>query len=553
MIGVLLCGIAGATPGFDPTTPAARLEGRETWTQVEDIRLWNAIERWEDPDRGLFEAEGFNQGLAWKDTDFSPWIATSFGTPTPYSSTFLLHVGLHEPTAEGTPILLVPGAGDNGSRGFVTLATRLDRGNRPVFALTFAHPHGDVFQQAEVVADAIAVIKARTGAAAVDLVGHSKGGIAAAIYTSNLPGTDWGDPDYAAVGTTYRGDVRRMVLIASPLGGVDTSYRWPGLNLYALDPEQALSPTSWDRYYPSGTALPLVFEDLTDQDLMADGRDLFPGQRQLLARQAPSLPAQQPWLDLYALQPDWYTTYEGGTGFLSRSDGIDAAIAQGGDLIGRLHRAGVDPGVEVFLLAGTNPLMPNGDSALADQFLQLGRVIDWPGLISAIDRNGVPLAADPDELSGLESGWLVLGEVTGRSDGLVFASSALDAGAVDARGAVVVESKAVDLSHLDLLYASPITGDLLIQAADQGGPDDAWMRGVGRRYVEADTLGWVEGVLADPPGEETGGPTDTGGAPVDVADPPGEFARPCGGCSPTGGAPILLPAALAALLARRRR
>ena len=50
----------------------------------------------------------------------------------------------------------MPGAGDNGSRGFVTLATKLDRTNRPVFALTFAHPHGDLFLQAETVADAIA-------------------------------------------------------------------------------------------------------------------------------------------------------------------------------------------------------------------------------------------------------------------------------------------------------------------------------------------------------------------------------------------------------------
>ncbi len=564
---ILLLAAAHATTGFDPLTPAARLEGRETWTQAEDVRLWNAIERWEDPDRQLFGQESFNEGIEWQDTDYSPWIATSFTTSTPHSSSFLLHVGLSEPVATGTPILMVCGAGDNGSRGFVTFATHMDRVNRPVFALTFAHPHGDVFQQAEVVADAIEVIKRRTGAAEVDLVGHSKGGIAAAIYASNLPGTPWGAEAYEAVGTRYRGDVRRLLLVATPLGGVDTSYRWPGLNTYSLDPKTALSPTSWDRYYPAGTAMILVYDSLVDQDLMPDGKDYFPGQRQLLEPQPAPLPATQPWLGLYALQPDWLTTWEGGLGFVSRSDGIEAAAAAGGHLIRKLRQAGVDPGVEVFLLAGTNPLMPNGDTELAAQFEALVRITDYPGLIEQIDDHGVPLSADADELAGLESGWLVLGEVTGTSDGLVFVDSAADEGAVNARGAAVTVRTA-NLSHLDLLYASPITGELLIEAADEGAPEDAWMRGVGRRYVSEDTIGWMDEVLADPPSEpgptETGGdtglPSDTGAPPTGGTDtppagepPPSEFDRPCGGCDPTGGGPGVVPAALAALLLLSRR
>ncbi len=547
----LLAATALGTPGFDPSTPALRLEGRETWTQTEDVRLWNAIERWKDPDDTLLQQESFNAGIAWRDEDFSPWIATAFGTPTPPSSTFLLHMGLHEETAEGTPILMVPGAGDNGSRGFVTMATRLDRTNRPVFALTFAHPHGDVFAQAEIVADAIEVIKARTGADQVDLVGHSKGGIAAAVYTSNLPGTDWGDPEYAAVGTTYRGDVRRLVLVASPLGGVDTSFRWPGLNLYSLDADSAVSPCAWDRYYPGTTAVPLVYDDLTDQDFLPDGADLFPGQRQLLARQEAPLPGTQPWLGVYALQPDWLTTYEGGLGFTTRSDGIDAAIDAGGRLIQRLHQAGVDPAVEVYLLAGTNPLMPNGDDALADQFANLGQIIDYGALLGDLGEHGVPVEADADELDGLDRGWIVLGEISAISDGLVHVDSALDVAAVDGRGAVVEVRKA-DLSHLDLLYASPITGQLLIDAADQGSPDDQWMRGFGKRYSEADTLGWVEAVLADPPGPTVDGTGDTGAPQGPAAGGDEEFARPCGACA-TGGPPMApWLAGLLALVGRRR-
>jgi pimeloyl-ACP methyl ester carboxylesterase len=555
----VLSSVASATPAFDPTTPAQRFEGRETWTQVEDIRLWNAVERWEDLEAGLFTQESFNAGTAWQDADYSPWVASSFGTSTPHSSQFLVHVGLHEPTATGTPILFVPGAGDNGSRGFITLATRLDRINRPVFALTFAHPHGDVFQQAEIVADAVALIRERTGAELVDVVGHSKGGIAATVYASHHAGADWGSPAYAQHGTTYRGDIRRLLLIATPLGGVDTSYRWPGINLVGLDADTAISPTSWDRYYPSTTALPLVYEDLSDQDMMPDGRDLFPGQRQLLARQAPTLPGESPWLGVYALQPDWYSTYEGGIGFQSRSDGIDAAIVQGGDLISRLRQVGVDPGVEVFMLAGTNPLMPNGDADFADQFASFGDIVDWPDLLDAMTDRGIPVSADADELDGLDRGWLVLGEATGISDGLVFVDSALKLAAVDARGAVVVERKTANLSHLDLLYASPITGDLLVQAADQGGPDERWMRGVGKRYAAEDTLGWIEGVLSDPPGPgDTGDTGDTGlvdgttdGPPAD--EDPEEYPRPCGGCDAGGGASGLGWLALLGVLAVRRR
>ncbi|MEQ1567540.1 MAG: hypothetical protein ABMA64_18000 [Myxococcota bacterium] len=546
----LCTGLALATPSFDPTTPDARLEGQQTWTQTGEIRLWNAIERWSDPDTELFAAEAFNTATGWKDAEPSPWIATSFGTPTPPSSTFLLHVGIHEPSAEGTPILMVPGAGDNGSRGFVTLATHMDKLNRPVFALTFAHPHGDVWMQAEVVADAVAAITARTGAAQVDLVGHSKGGLAVAAYLANHAGADFGPDAYRAVGTAYRGDVRRAVFVATPLGGVDTSFRWAGLNLYALDPDQAISPTSWDRYWPNGLLLP--YDDLIDQDFLPDGRDLFPGQRQVLRRQDHPLPGSLSWLGLYALQPDWYTTYEGGTGFVSRSDGIDAAIEAGGSFIDALATVGLDPSVEVYQVAGSNPLLPNGDDTLANQFDQLGDLVDYPELLSDLGAHGVEIDADADELDALERGTLVLGEITGRADGVVFVDSATQTTPITARGGAVAEVLVADLSHLDLLYASPITGQLLIDAADAGGPDEQWMRPVGERYAAADTIGWIDRVLADSTGDSTGEPppTDTGGA--GGVPPELEFDRPCGSCSAAPGAGWLAWL-IAPWAARRRR
>jgi pimeloyl-ACP methyl ester carboxylesterase len=558
MILLALVTAALATDAFDPTQPAERFEGRETWTQPEDIRLWNAVERWEDREPGLFVQEAFNDGVAWSDTDYTPWIATAFGSSTPHSSQFLLHVGLHEETAEGTPVLMVPGAGDNASRGFVTLATKLDRTNRPVFAMTFAHPHGDVFLHAEAVADAVAVIKERTGAEQVDVVAHSKGGIAATVYASHHAGADWGRDDYATHGTAYRGDIRRLVLVAVPLGGVDTSYRWSSLNYYSLDADTAVSPSSWSTYYPNSPAVPATSEDLSDQDMLPDGADVFPGQRQLLSRLDDRfpLPGSQQWLGVYALQQDWATTYDGGFGFVSHSEGIDAAIEAGGDLIARLQTVGVDPDIELFLLAGTSPIMPNGDDDLARQFDSISQFVDYEELMEEATARGIPMSADADELAGLEGGQLVLGELTGSSDGLVFVDSALNASALDARGALVVESRTANLSHIDLLYASPITGQLLVDAADAGGPDDQWARGVGKRYTSEDTLGWMEAVLADPSTPDTATDTGltTGERPVVGSDTPGDFARPCGGCSSSTAPGSVLGIALVALgLVRRRR
>lgn len=584
---ILLPLLALATPDYDPEQPAEVYTGAETYTLDGELQLWSAIERHEDPDRSLFTQQSFNEGTAWPtEAAWAPHIATCFGSAEPHSSRFLLHLGLRESLGSGTPILFVPGAGDNGSRGFITLATHMDELNRPVYALSFAHPHGDVFQQAEVVADAIARIRARTGAAQVDVVAHSKGGIAAATYASHHEGASWSEESYGSVGTRYRGDIRRLVLVATPLSGVDTSYRWTNINLMALDAQTAISPSSWASYYPLTSLNQLVVEELADQDFLPDGQDLFPGQRQLLARQPYDLPGSMPaTLGSYALQTDWLTTYEGGLGLYSDSDGIDAAIEAGEHFLDQLADAGVDPAVELYLLAGDNPLMPSG----AEEGLTVelyGRTWDiptqsaeqWAEFSEDLLAAGLlPHALTEAELQGLADEALVLGEVSGPSDGLVFTSSALEGAVLGGRGARVVESYVADLSHLDLLYASPITGELLIEASAED-PADAWMASFGERYTEADTIGWVERVLADaappdtdlpgdsgadpdtglPPEPDTGAPADTAGdleedSPRDSGDTGQVDYRPCGGCA-SPGLPLSLGAwVLAAALVRTRR
>jgi len=574
---ITLVAYALATAGFDPASAEAVYNGTETYTDDGTIRLWAEIARYRDPDTTLFGAVAYNGLTEWVDGFYTPHVATCFGTSTPESGSFLLHVGTSIALARGTPILFVPGAGDNASRGFITMATHMDIEGRPTFALTFPTPHGDVYQHAELLADAIAVVKARTGAEQVDLVAHSKGGIATAVYLSNLADTAWDGGAYESVGTRYRRDVRKVVLIATPLGGIDTSFRWPAGNLVALDGDEAFSPSSWNTWYPYTTANPWVTEDLTDQDLMPDGADYFPGHRQIQARQAYPLPGELPALGLYALQPDWYTTYEGGFGFQSNSDGIDAVVEAGGNLLDRLAAAGVDADVRLYLLAGQNPLMPNAAQSLwADWFGETwadyfdAHSGQWSAFVAELVGDSlISVGVTEDEVQGLASGALVLGEITGPSDGLVFVDSATRADVLTARGATVEESKVVNLSHLDLLYASPITGELLVEDAGSD-PEKAWQIALGERYTEADTINWVEGVL-----EEDDAPVDTGedtgdtGAPVDTDgtddtgaptdDPPTELddsgKQWVGSCAcSTGSTPPLawLGLGLAALVLRRR-
>jgi hypothetical protein len=206
--------------------------------------------------------------------------------------------------------------------------------------------------------------------------------------------------------------------------------------------------------------------------------------------------------------------------------------------------------------------MPNGDAEFQEQWSTFAEGMDWQAFLQSLDEAGTPLRASPEEIDGLERGALVLGEVTGPSDGLVFTTSALATQALTARGAAVVDTRQLDLSHLDLLYASPITGDLLIEAAAAGGPEEAWMAGVGARYRREDSLGLLESWLWEPPVDAPGTDDPGSDTAVDTGDalqpPAGEpleatFDRPCGSCATSSGALPPWAALLSALAWFRRR
>ncbi len=271
-------------------------------------------------------------------------IIKAFGSATPHSGNVLLHYA-GEPPADkkkSTPVLLVHGATKNGN--FFLDPKEDGSGGGPVqrlreegfdvYAVSFAHNQDDNYLWSEQIANAIAKIKEETGADQVDLIGHSKGALAARMYTSDVR-QDWM--------TSYRGDVRRLVLIGAPNGGIDYSFRHSVAN-YALgkddDSPYLNAPMSWDTMIKWGQNV-----DMRELGFSSKGPDYWPGQRQMLAR----------WDDRFGLpksQPDWYTTYHGGQGFVSSSRGVDHFIEEGGNLIEQLNQTPIDPSVEVAVLAG---------------------------------------------------------------------------------------------------------------------------------------------------------------------------------------------------------
>ncbi len=321
------------------------------------------------------------------------------GDAEPPSSRFLLHAakGWDRTDDKLPPILLVHGAivdatkswgaGAFKGRGGAGLAARLAATGRRVFAITFAHPHGDNWMQTEQVANAIARVRALTGAPQVDLVAHSKGGVPARIYCSSLrkPGM-----------TAFRGDVRRLALVGCANEGIDVAFAYPNLNYWVIM-NKASSPLVWTDALLYG-----VWTDLRARSLYASG-GCFPGQSQVLRR----------WDSVYGLyesdeQFDVVTTYNGGHGKVSNSLGIDHAIKEGGDLIARLDKAGVDRRVSVVLLAGSKPAVMG-----------------------------------------------FTGERRGPSDGLLLVRSALATDGITRAGAKVLRRDVLHLNHIELIYAEP--------------------------------------------------------------------------------------------------
>lgn len=363
----------GTKPASPPVYEIARTLPSDTWQETKVIQ---------DRDE-LFIQREFHPRTKHRDAE----IIKAFGTDAPHSGDALLHfAGPPKGDVKKTPVLLVHGANKNGkffwdpsedgsNKG---LAQKLRDEGHATYALTFAHNQDDNFVWAEQIANAIDKIKKETGAEKVDLVAHSKGGVAARIYTSNVR-------KEGVESTPYQEDVRRLVLVGAPNKGVDYVFRHPSVNYALLSNSDAAylnAPVSWEKQ----GVFPFL-RDISEQGFSADGPDYFPGQRQLLA----DLSDQHP---LSIIEPDWYTTYHGGTGFSSKSKGIQYYIEQGENVIQRLNENPPDSDIEVAVLAGNRANIPgilNEYSAPSDGLLFVDSALEMPQGTNLIAQDVLPL------------------------------------------------------------------------------------------------------------------------------------------------------------------
>lgn len=494
-----------------------------------------------DAGEGLFRQEGFLDVTAWgDDAEGDPTagqlIADCFGEGAPHSRRVVLHHLAPLPGApERTrPVLLVPGAGDNAIRSYTFMAIALRLAGFEVYAMTFAHRHGDNFAQAEQVANVLGHISEQHPGVKVDVIAHSKGGMPTRIYASNHPGADWSatHPAYDEHGTRYRGEIGRLMFLGSPLGGLDTSFRWTSANYFPVYGEAIDSPVSWNTFYTAGNRF--LPTDLEPYSLYGGLDSNFPGQAQMLAMwdDAYLLPGNNPLLGVYAaVQQDWWTTYYGGFGFLSDADGIESAIEDSGDVMGALQATGVDPDVELYLVAGGNPILSAAgfgtvafDLWWSDGDAAAQRVFWQEGVEAVLDLYYPWWGAFEDELPRLIAGTGILGEISGPSDGVLFIDSALDETGVTARGAVVAEARLFEaLNHVELLAAGALFADFHLDE-DNGFFDPDLAEKYSR--PENQIIEWIVEVLSQPVDEAPVEPEPDAGVPEADAGAPDAMVGP---------------------------
>lgn len=347
---------------------------------------------------------------------------------------FLLGYGKNWSTAaKAVPVILVHGAGDDMNRAWAhpwstetpaaidengsTSSKTDDAGlmqylaNRgyAVFAVSFPHTQGNNLIQAQLLADAIQVVKSITGKTQVDLIAHSKGNLAAISYMSSM------NNEYSAMNwmDDYRGDVRKYIAVASPFKGVDSMFRYYLGNTGVVD-QKTNCPVGFYNAY-----IYYAYRDYYRWDMSSSTYDnYFQGQTQLLHNWVddPANPIGFSAESLTAgdFNETMYDLYNGGTSFYMKSEGInnvilDANGTQGtGDFINRMNNRGLDPAVKLYVLYGTR------------------QALDYV------------------------YGWYPVGEKAAASDGLLFTASASYTAGMTRRGAVLVAKQSYPYNHLEI-------------------------------------------------------------------------------------------------------
>lgn len=334
---------AAAVPAPEPVLSKDRAPAGLRLVRSLPSKYWERIECWQDTARP-FALEPMLE----KSRHETQEIIAAFGTNKPQTSNFLLHYGPKWRTNTGKIVMLVHGASDNANRAWATPAILLGDASKPgllkaledkgfrVFAVTFPHKHGNLFYEAQYLADALEIVGAAAPGKAT-LIGHSAGGLVARMYVSNFhPDGNW---------TGYRGDVERLITLAAPHRGQDFAFRHPEFNYYFMKDELAANaPMSWDKILAYGQ-----WKDTLEFSIYSDN---FPMQQQVLYNWTGKYPMSQS-------SPDSYTTLHGGQGFVSHSLGIDDAIARGGNFMSAFRRYPVPADMPVTVIAGTNQKIEN--------------------------------------------------------------------------------------------------------------------------------------------------------------------------------------------------
>ena len=355
---------AGDTTGDTTGDLLEGLELQETFEQGV-LNGWAKVERWKDSqNQGFIQEDRFS--LDMRAAQNGPRLGYFADDPVPHSSVFILYYAPGWDAAkQATPVLLIHGA-DQADRAWANPGELGDYGcgqktcpntglmqslvaeGYGVYAISFAHVHGDNFFWAEQIHNAIRVIRDRTQAPKVDLIAWSKGTMPARMYASSLT-RPWG--------TKFQDDVRKIVLIGGPNLGMDYSFRYGT----ALNGSVAIdyggknhAPLPHDELY-----INFKWVERAEYGIFKSAKgDNFRGQLQSVARWDAKYPLTG--VANFGLGEfmvgDSESTYVGEAnakvkGVYARGKGIDAAIAQGSiiqDIIG----AGVPAGVETYLLCG---------------------------------------------------------------------------------------------------------------------------------------------------------------------------------------------------------
>ncbi len=364
------------------------LEGADCWP-------WERIECWAHEGEH-FEQEAFLPATRHLPASiFGVGIPEAFGdTREPHSRNFLLHYAQGwEDARHKTPVLLVHGCQSDATRSWAStwfdgrpgLMQFLSEHGFAVFALTMPCGQGDLYFQTEHIAGALEVIKERTGARTVDVLAHSAGGISARMYLTGVR-KRWG--------TKYQKDIRKLLFVATPHRGLDFIFRHPiafvRFAAYGM-------PAPWTWYAPMG--------EVESHSIYADAYRM---QQQLLGDLSDVHPLNE-------TEVDWYSTWHGGAGYVSRGHGLKDAIALGDDHIATVRAARFPKKTEVYVLAGTHNEL---------EYYELGtqRLVIEPG------------------------------EYDGPSDGICFLASATDPEGFRAARANLRDTRILPLNHVALLF-----------------------------------------------------------------------------------------------------